>query len=137
MLNFGTKPLKDKNMYRLLFKIITGVVIISIGVFAGSITNWLKLDSKDSVKTTDRNVYLKEVNKDFVSRYGITYEDNYTYFLRGDIETSLYRGEEFLTENTIIDTINVVLDKKIRKKVIQNIKPIKVEMTRGPKIDDK
>lgn len=123
-------------MSRLLAKIIAGVLFVSIGLFTGSIVNWLKLDPKDSVKTTDRNVYLKEVDKEFVSKYGIAYEDNYTYFLRGDIETNLYKGEEFLSETTVIDTVNVVLDKKIRKEVIKKVEPltpIKIEKTRGPK----
>jgi len=118
-------------MSRLIAKIGMFFLITLIGTASASMVNWFKLDSNEADKTVERNVYLREVDKNFVKKYGITYEENYTYFLRGDIETNLYRGEEFLSEKTMIDTVNVVLDKKIRKEPIQRLEP-KYQKPRGP-----
>ena len=107
---------------RLIFKVSVWAAFITFGIFIGHTINWLKLSSTDPITITDRNIYLRDVDSSFVSKYGVSYEENYTYFLRGDIQKSIYRGNSFLTERTETDTLNVVLDKKIKKR---SLKPIK------------
>jgi len=106
-------------MKRLTIKITFVLSIIVLSFFIGAVTNWFKLSVTVPISEVDKNIYLGDVDSIFVSNYGIKYECNYTYFIRGDLETKVFRGESFLSKRIITDTINVVLDKKITKKSLK------------------
>lgn len=119
--NYGILQINVNMNKRTLVKIVFWSTFVFIGIFAGVVVNWLKLSPTTPMTETDKNIYLRDVDSIFVSGYGITYEQNYTYFLRGDIETKVYRGDSFLTERTEKDTVNVVLDKKIKRDPLKKV----------------
>lgn len=106
---------------RLAFRIGLGAIIMVIGLFLGEIVSWTKLSSTTPISEVERNVYLRDVDSNFVKKYGLKYEKHYTYFLRGDLVVNTYRGDSFLSTKIVNDTTNVVLDKKIKKEVLKPV----------------
>lgn len=108
-------------MSRKKIKIGVALIMLVIGVFLSITVNWLKLSPTEPIVGSNNNVFLREVDSTFVLSYGLKYEKGYIYFLRGDIETKTYRSN-FLNTKTTIDTVNVVLDKKIDDYTVSMLK---------------
>jgi hypothetical protein len=106
---------------RTIVKLIFWTTFVFVGIFAGVVVNWFKLSTTTPFTETDKNVYLRDVDSLFVSSYGLKYDSKYTYFIRGDVETKIFRGDYFLSKRVENDTVNVVLDKKIKKKSLKKI----------------
>ena len=102
-------------MKRSIFKLLFVFIFILIGFFISSVINWNKLSYDTPIKTSNRNLYLKNVDSTFVAKYNIEYNNKFVYFIRGDIEINTYKGDIFLTKKVIVDTVNVVLDKKLKR----------------------
>lgn len=96
------------------FKSLLVVTIISSAFLFSSMINWAKIDNSEPIKVLyPEEVFIKDVDSTFVVSIGQKYQNYYTYYLTGNIESKTYKSG-FMQTRTEYDTINIQLNKKMK-----------------------